>query len=77
MQQLSAQKDTRPCLICSKEGTRHAVEVLPDGGILFMVAHDNGQICKWAEYSSIFNVTKPKKKKAGTPTYIKCPKCGE
>jgi hypothetical protein len=74
-QQLTAQKDTRPCLICSKEGTRHAVEVLPDGGILIMVAHDNGQICKWAEYASILNVARPKK--AGTQTYIKCPKCGD
>jgi hypothetical protein len=50
---------------------------LPDGGILFMVAHDNGQICKWAEYASIFDVTKPNKKKGRTPTYIKCPNCGE
>jgi hypothetical protein len=77
VQQLTAQKDTRPCLICSKEGTRHPVEVLPDGGILFMVAHENGQICKWAEYASIFDVAKPKKRKGGIPTYIICPKCGE
>ena len=75
MQELSARKDTRPCLICSKEGTRHPVEVLPDGGILFMVAHDNGQICKSAEYASISSVSKPKK--SGTSTYIKCPKCGD
>jgi hypothetical protein len=77
MQQLTAQNDTRPCLICSKQGTRQAVEVLPDGGILFMVAHDNGQICRWAEYASIFDVTNPNKKKGKRPTYIKCPNCGE
>ena len=44
---------------------------MPDGGILVIVAHDNGQICKWAEYASIFNVAKPKK------AYVKCPKCGD
>lgn len=77
MEQLTAQKDTRSCLICSREGTRHAVEVLPDGGILFMVAHHNGQICKWAEYASIFHIIKPEKGKARKPTYIKCPKCGD
>jgi hypothetical protein len=77
MQGLSAQVETRPCLICSRVGTRHPVEVLPDGGILFMVAHDDGQICKWAEYSSIRNVTRPERKRPGMPTLITCPKCGD
>ncbi len=77
MQRLYAQKETRPCLICSREGTRHAVEVLPDGGILFMVAHDDGQICKWAEFARISEVTTTKKNRSGTPTHIKCPRCGK
>jgi len=76
MQRLVKQNDIRPCLICSQKGTRHAVEVLPDGGILFMVAHENGRVCKWAEYTNSFG-SKPEKKKAGDPTYIICPDCGE
>jgi hypothetical protein len=74
MQRLITQKDSRPCLICSQKGTRHAVEVLPDGGILIMVAHDDGRICKWAEYSNNFG-PKPEKKKGVDPTYIICPEC--
>lgn len=74
MQQLSKKSDPRPCLICSKEGIRQPVEVLPNGGMLYMVAHESGQICKWAEYTSIHNLARPEKSKS--PTYIKCPKCG-
>jgi len=76
MQRLAKQNDIRPCLVCSQNGTRHAVEVLPDGGILFMVAHENGRVCKWAEYTNSYG-SKPEKKKAGDPTYITCPDCGE
>jgi hypothetical protein len=42
-----------------------------------MVAHNNGQICKWAEYTSIFNFIKPEKGNTRKSTYVKCPKCGD
>lgn len=77
IQLLSVQKEKRPCLICSREATRHAVEVLPDGGVLLMVAHEDGKIHKWAEYANILDVTAKKKKKSRSPTFIKCPKCGK
>jgi len=76
MLRLAPREEIRPCLICSERGKRQAVEVLPDGGILFMVAHDDGRICKWAEYSNNFG-PKPEKKKGEDPTYIICPNCHE
>jgi len=43
-----------------------------------MVAHEDGQICKWAEFASMQLVGRPKKKNKGeTPTYVICPRCGE
>jgi hypothetical protein len=75
MQKLTKKIAPRPCPICSEEGTRQAVEVLPNGGLLYMIGHTNGRICKWAEYSSINNLARPEKSKS--PTYIKCPKCGD
>jgi hypothetical protein len=75
MQKVIKNTVSRPCPICSEEGARQAIEVLPNGGILFMVGHKNGRVCKWAEYSSIKDLARPEKSKS--PTYIKCPKCGD
>jgi hypothetical protein len=40
-----------------------------------MVAHDDGYICKWAEYANMQSMARPKKKSRGESPYIKCPKC--
>jgi hypothetical protein len=38
-----------------------------------MVAHDNGQLCKWAE-GDISNVIRPKRQQGASPR-VKCPRC--
>lgn len=67
--------DQRPCPRCKKPGERNAIEKLPDGGILFMVIHDNGEICRWSEYPNIASmIQKPRKI---NPVIVVCPRCNK
>jgi hypothetical protein len=65
--------DSKPCVVCKTPGERRPIEILPNGGILFMVQHDDGRICRWATYTSLEQMQKPERKH--DPTNIVCPRC--
>jgi hypothetical protein len=65
----------KPCAVCGKQGTRKAVEKLPNGGILWMSAHDDdSRPCKWVEATDIDNFARPQRR-PGTSPIVTCPKC--
>jgi endogenous inhibitor of DNA gyrase (YacG/DUF329 family) len=67
--------DQRPCPRCKRIAERNAIEIFPDGGILFMVIHDDGEICRWTEYPNIESMMhKPRKK---NPVAVVCPRCNK
>ena len=67
--------DQRPCPRCKKPAERNAIEQFPDGGVLFMVVHDDGEICRWTEYSNLNSmIQKPRKM---NPTIVVCPRCNQ
>ena len=65
--------DSKPCVVCKNPGTRRPIEILPNGGILFIVQHDDGTTCNWATYTSLEQMQKPDSKR--DPTEILCPRC--
>lgn len=67
--------DQRPCPRCKRPAERNAIERFPDGGILFMVVHNDGKICRWTEYSNLASmVQKPRKI---NPVVVVCPRCNK
>lgn len=71
------QKDeTKVCPKCKNPGERHAIEILPDNGTLWMIIHDDGTTCRWAHYKRMQDMLKPKRHDPN-PKPIICPKCGD
>src|SRR5687768_5608481 len=66
-------KQYTECLICGKQGIEQAGDILPDKGILIQVIHEDGNICKFVEYSSISTFLDRSKKQ--NPRMISCPIC--
>jgi hypothetical protein len=74
---MSKTKRYTECLKCGKEGIEQPSEILPDKGTLIKVIHRDGNICEFAEYSSISSFLDRAKKDQKSPTNMKCPACGE
>jgi hypothetical protein len=68
-------KQYTECLICGKQGIEQAGDILPDKGILIQVIHEDGNICKFVEYSSISTFLDRSKKQ--NPRIVSCPICGQ
>ena len=66
-------KQYTECLICDKQGIEQAGDILPDKGILIQVIHEDGNICKFVEYSSISTFLDRSKKQ--NPRMVSCPIC--
>ena len=67
----------KPCLKCGRKGERNAIEILPDNGVLWMVVHDDGQVCRWPSYNNIEDLADKGRKHKQNPTKILCPKCNQ